>query len=153
MTRLVSADLISALQTAVSPVILISGVGLLLLTVTNRLGRTVDRARALHSREHAGPAVKTQLKILAARARTLRWAVMLLSVSALFAALLVILLFVTVLLQMELATLMLILFILAMVSLVAALILFIRDVNQSLEALKAELDHPSRSGDPSSSSS
>ena len=42
-----TADLVPVLQTAVSPVVLISGVGLLLLTMTNRLGRIVDRARSL----------------------------------------------------------------------------------------------------------
>lgn len=35
-------DLIPTLQTAIGPVILISGVALLLLTVTNRLGRAID---------------------------------------------------------------------------------------------------------------
>src|SRR5579859_2639184 len=39
-------DLIPVLQVAIGPVILISGVGLLLLTLTNRLGRAVDRSRA-----------------------------------------------------------------------------------------------------------
>ena len=35
------------LQVAIGPVILISGVGLLLLTMTNRLGRAIDRARQM----------------------------------------------------------------------------------------------------------
>ena len=37
-------DLLPVLQVAIGPVILISGVGLLLLSMTNRLGRTIDRA-------------------------------------------------------------------------------------------------------------
>jgi hypothetical protein len=40
-------DLFPDLQIAIAPVILISGVGLLLLSMTNRLGRTIDRARQL----------------------------------------------------------------------------------------------------------
>ena len=40
-------ELIPVLQVAIGPVILISGVGLLLLTLTNRYGRTIDRARQL----------------------------------------------------------------------------------------------------------
>ena len=40
-------DLLPDLQAAVGPVILISGVGMLLLSMTNRLGRTIDRARQL----------------------------------------------------------------------------------------------------------
>ena len=41
------SDIIPVLQVAIGPVILISGVGLLLLTMTNRLGRCIDRARQL----------------------------------------------------------------------------------------------------------
>ena len=37
--------LIPILQVAIGPVILVSGVGLLLLSMTNRLGRIVDRRR------------------------------------------------------------------------------------------------------------
>lgn len=36
-------ELVPILQLAVGPVILISGVGLLLLTLTNRFGRMLDR--------------------------------------------------------------------------------------------------------------
>ncbi len=40
-------ELIPVLQVAVGPVILISGVGLILLSLTNRFGRAVDRSRQL----------------------------------------------------------------------------------------------------------
>jgi hypothetical protein len=40
-------ELISVLQVAVGPVILISGIGLLLLSMTNRFGRIIDRSRIL----------------------------------------------------------------------------------------------------------
>src|SRR5688572_19515401 len=40
-------EIVPVLQVAIGPVILISGVGLLLLTMTNRLGRAIDRARSL----------------------------------------------------------------------------------------------------------
>jgi len=39
------SELIPVLQVAIGPVILVSGVGLLLLTLTNRYGRTIDRSR------------------------------------------------------------------------------------------------------------
>ena len=47
MTPLTLPNLIPVIQTAVGPVILISGVGLLLLSLTNHLGRIVDRSRLL----------------------------------------------------------------------------------------------------------
>jgi hypothetical protein len=40
-------DVIPLLQIAIGPVILISGVGLLLLSMTNRFGRIIDRSRIL----------------------------------------------------------------------------------------------------------
>lgn len=39
------ADLIPTLQPAIGPVNLVSGVGLLLLSMTNRPGRVIDRSR------------------------------------------------------------------------------------------------------------
>ena len=61
-------DLIPILQVAIGPVILISGVGLLLLSMTNRLGRVIDRARLLvKGLDHATP---EQRERAAARSRS-----------------------------------------------------------------------------------
>jgi len=38
-------QLITALQTVISPVVLISGVGMLVLSMTNRFSHATDRAR------------------------------------------------------------------------------------------------------------
>jgi hypothetical protein len=43
------STLIPTLQLAVGPVILISGIGLLLLSMTTRFGRTIDRTREIAS--------------------------------------------------------------------------------------------------------
>jgi hypothetical protein len=93
-------DIASILQLAIGPVILISGVGLLLLTMTNRFGRVIDRSRALaagleSSSEAKRSSMLAQLRILARRARVLRAAIALASTSALLAAVLVITLFFT----------------------------------------------------------
>lgn len=40
-------ELIPPLQVAIGPVILVSGIGLLLLTLRNRFARTIDRSREL----------------------------------------------------------------------------------------------------------
>jgi hypothetical protein len=42
-----SDSLLPMIQLAITPVILIAGVGSLLLSMTNRLGRIVDRTRIL----------------------------------------------------------------------------------------------------------
>jgi hypothetical protein len=136
--------LIPILQVAIGPVILISGVGLLLLVMTNRFGRTVDRARRvsqeLHSetcRSKEGP--HEQLRILLGRARTLRLAIAAASISALLAAVLVIALFVSALLDLSLAVPIVGLFVSCLSALIVSLMLFIRDVNVSLKALRLEV--------------
>ncbi len=48
-------EIVPVLQVAIGPVILISGVGLLLLTMTNRLGRAIDRARQLKAELRNAP--------------------------------------------------------------------------------------------------
>jgi hypothetical protein len=139
------AQLIPILQTAIGPVILISGIGLLLLTMTNRLGRVIDRARSLareplQADDSNRLKIEAQLRILWMRARLIRLAIVLSSMSALAAAVLVITLFFTALLQIESGWIIGILFILCMGCLIGSLVVFIHDLNQSLAALKLELD-------------
>ncbi|MBZ5553511.1 MAG: DUF2721 domain-containing protein [Acidobacteriia bacterium] len=138
------AQLIPVLQTAIGPVILVSGVGLLLLTMTNRLGRAIDRARILSAELPTATGdnrakIVAQLRILWRRSRLIRQAIALVSTSALAAAVLIIVLFFTALLQIETAWLISLLFILCMACLIASLVVFIQDINQSLAALKLEL--------------
>ncbi len=139
-----TSQMVSVLQTAISPVVLISGVGLLLLTMTNRLGRIVDRARSLALRlrgadgEDREP-IHAQLHILAQRARLVRRSIALASFCVLFASLLVISLFITSLAGAEIPWLVAGLFILSLLSLIASLVEFIRDVNRSLEATALEV--------------
>ncbi len=138
-------QLVPVLQTAIGPVILISGVGLLLLTMTNRLGRAIDRARILvgtlpNTTESRRVKIAAQLQILWRRARLIRLAIALASVSALAAAILIIVLFLTALWQIETSWIIVILFIVCMLCLIGSLALFIHDINQSLAALKLELE-------------
>jgi hypothetical protein len=141
------SELIPVLQTAIGPVILISGVGLLLLTMTNRLGRVIDRARILDSHlvnlSKADRAKKkAQLAILWKRALLIRLSIIMTACSALFAAILVVVLFLTAILTLEIAWLITTLFALCMLSLIGALVTFIQDINDSLAALKLELEDP-----------
>jgi hypothetical protein len=139
-------ELIPVLQVAIGPVILISGVGLLLLTQTNRYGRTIDRARQLvhELRELAGAdrqRLEGQIDILYRRARLLRLSILLAGVSVLLVSLLITLLFLTALLKLEAGLLLSLLFIACLVALSGSLVAFIRDINLSLVALKLELEY------------
>jgi hypothetical protein len=144
VSGLALASLIPVLQTAVGPVIQISGVGLLLLTMTNRLGRTIERSRLLAARlpkaEPADrPAIEGQLRILWERSRLLRAGIVLVTASALSAALLVIVLFFSALFDLATGWLVGGLFVLCMACLIGSLAVFLREMNQSLAALKLEL--------------
>ena len=141
-------ELIPVLQIAVGPAILISGDGLLLLTMTNRLGRVIDRSRQLVSiLKHAdGPErenSEAQLKILMHRGRLLRSAIFMAAMSALLAALLIILIFLSVLMKWQIGWLISIIFIGSMLGIMGSLVSFLRDVNVTLHAIAIEIRHPS----------
>jgi hypothetical protein len=140
-------DLVPILQMAVGPVILISGVGLLLLSMTNRLGRVIDRSRLLaDARRTAGtnerPRVEAQLTILARRAALVRLAIILATLSVLLAAVLIIALFLAVLLKLEIGVLLILIFIGCLGTLIGSLVAFIQDINLSLSALSLEVERP-----------
>ena len=140
------SELIPVLQVAIGPVILISGVSLLLLTLTNRYGRTIDRSRQLvHELRECPEAdrqrVDGQVEILYRRARLIRLSILLAGVSVLLASLLIIVLFLTALWKLEVGLLISLLFIACMVLLSGSLVTFIRDINLSLGALKLELGY------------
>ena len=143
-------DLIPTLQLAIGPVILISGIGLLLLSMTTRFGRVIDLSRLLTQELHGAPGpdrskIVAQLKILSSRARVVRTGITLVSLSLLLAAFLIISLFLGVLLQIAIAAFMVTLFILCMLCLIASLLLFIYDTNLSLRALWLEMPPEGRS--------
>jgi hypothetical protein len=138
------SELIPILQIAIGPVILISGIGLLLLSMTNRIGRTIDRARIIAQQLREKPDLErernlTQIKILAHRANLMRQAIILASLSLLLAAVLIIALFLVVLFKLDAAWLLVVIFIGCMLALIGSLVAFISDVNQSLEAFKLDI--------------
>jgi anti-sigma-K factor RskA len=141
--------LIPTLQVAIGPVILISGVSLLLLSMTNRLGRAIDRARLLTETHRKGTEedrarAKGQMEILWQRAKLIRAGIVWAASAVLLVAVLIISLFISTLLGWETGVVIAILFGSSMVALVMALVYFIRDINLSLHALKLEMNFEAR---------
>ena len=137
-------DVIPTLQLSIGPVILISGVGLILLSMTNRFGRVIDRSRLLvcevREASHADRSrLLEELRILAKRARRVRAGITCGVLAALFAALLTITLFVGALLRLDVAPVIVALFATCMLSLITCLLFFISDINLSLHALWLEI--------------
>ena len=138
-------QIIPQLRDAIGPVILISGVGLLLLTMTNRLGRCIDRARQLQNElmgqsgaERA--ATQSQVDIIYRRAKIIRLAIVLAVGSALLAAVLVMTLFLAAWLGWQHAWPAALVFTVCLGSLCVSLLAFLIDINLSLRALKLELE-------------
>jgi Protein of unknown function (DUF2721) len=137
-------QLIRVLQTAISPVVLISGVGLLVLSMTNRFARTTERARSLAANrggadEAEQARLDLQIRILFRRSRILLLSTSLALASVLLAALLTVALFIHYLAAVSLYYLVMALFVLSLTSLIASLVLFIQDMTLSLRALREEL--------------
>ena len=135
--------LIPTLQLAVGPTILISGVGMILLTMTNRFGRVIDRSRQLtHELRSVAGADREKLlaevRVLWLRARIVRAGIALAMLSALLAALLIISLFVGMLLMLD-AVVPAGLFVVCMICLIGAMLMFFWDINLSLNALRLEI--------------
>jgi hypothetical protein len=136
-------ELIPVLQVAIGPVILISGISLLLLTLTNRFGRTIDRSRQLVHEMRESPANEQQLagqvEILYRRARLIRLSIITAAAGLLLASALIIALFVTAFMKWEAGLLISRFFICSMLSLIVSLAAFMKDIQLSLTALALEL--------------
>jgi len=138
-------QLLPILQFSIAPVILISGVGLLLLTLTNRFGRMVDRTRQLNQEMGTNPAadkvtaLRTQIEILMRRAGILRLSISLGAGTVLLAAVLMLLLFLSAWLQLELSGLIVAVFCVALFCLIGSMVAFICDMNLALAAVRLEV--------------
>ena len=138
------SQLIPTLQVSIGPVVLISGIGLLILSMTNRFGSVIDRGRILARELAEVPAqeqvhIEAQLQILTRRAEYLRRAITAASISVLLAAVLIITLFMTAVLNLEDAWLIGLLFICSMGSLIFSLVSFLQDLHESLLAFKLDI--------------
>jgi len=127
-----------ALQLAVSPVILISAYGLLLLSMTNRLGRAIDRARSLVRESKANRDI--QIAIITKRAKWIRSAILFIAIAIFSTAVLVLVLFLSIFLPVDVKLFVSALFIFSLISLIVSLTYFIIDIFGSLKAMEADLE-------------
>lgn len=132
------------LQTSISPVVLISGIGLLVMSMTNRIARTTDRARALSKEIEKSSSsdknnLKQQIKVLYLRSKLLMFSIGFAVMSIFFVSLLVISLFISYYLTLSISNLISFFFILSLIALILSIVLFIKEVSLSLKALKLEI--------------
>ncbi len=131
-------------RTAVAPVFLLSGVGVTLTLLANRLARVVDRARALEQKEaktHESelPELSGSLRTLERRARLLGRAIALCTICALLVSMVVVTLFLGAFVDFHLSLLIATLFIVSMLSFIGGLLLFLREVFVATKNLRIGL--------------
>ena len=141
-----TSSVVEILTAAIAPVIVISGAGMLQLSISNRYGRVIDRARAL-IREHRGsdPSsaevrhLRAQLLHTHQRARILRRCMICGSASIFFVSLTVLALFVEGVIGLHRDLFALPFFAMGVVTLVVSIHYSIRDITVSLAALEMEI--------------
>jgi len=134
---------IEFLKSCITPVALISGVGLLLLTITNRFGRTIDRTRILvaeldHEHIKRRDAKKNEIKILYLRSKYLRTSIAAITLSVISSSLIIPLLALMQFFTFDLRMLGYFLFSLSIISILISAVFFFLDILLSLKALKLE---------------
>ena len=144
MDLLSSGSLLPIIQLSITPVILISGLGGLMIALTNRMARIVDRTRNLCGlvRNASGEdkaQLSEQLEVMWRRANLTRWAVTCAAASMFVACLLICGIFLSALFGREFSGLLLGLFTLSLGFLIGSLVLFLRDLFISLVALGYEI--------------
>ena len=127
------SNIANAIDLAVAPVFLLTGIGALLGVMTNRLGRVIDRARLLEGRlDKAVPedvaGLTANLGILSRRARLINVAITCCTMAALLICSSIALLFSGSFVHFNITYPVALLFILAMVLLVIGLLWFLREI-------------------------
>ena len=145
-----ATDVAHLIQVALTPIFLISAIGVTLNVLTSRLARIVDRARSMEAivlrpdYRPGGRDLHAALAVLARRARYINAAITLITLSALLIALVVVMLFVNAFAPWEFSAFIAILFILSMLALAAALTAFLIEVRIATTTLQIGIEAASR---------
>src|SRR5277367_718820 len=148
-----AADVAHLIQVALTPIFLISAIGVILNVLTSRLARIVDRARTMENElcrpdyRADGRDLHAALAVLARRARYINAAITAITISALFIALVVMMLFVNAFLRWELSVFIACMFILSMLALAAALSAFLVEVRIATTTLRIGIEAASHHGE------
>jgi hypothetical protein len=139
------SSLLPIIQLAITPVILLSGMGALMIVLTNRMGRIVDRTRQIAEaipEAHGEPRdhLESQLEIMWARSVMIRRAVTAAGFSMLSSCFLIVALFCGALLEWRMREVVLLLFGASILLLIASLVEFLRDIFSALHALRLQID-------------
>lgn len=123
-----------AIELAVAPVFLLTGIGAILVVMTSRLGRIIDRARVLEER-FAGAStervaiLRRDLAALSNRAKLINRAITLCTTTALLICMVIAVLFTSAFLRFDASLPVALLFIAAMATVFLGLVMFLREIH------------------------
>jgi len=128
------SDIAHSIQLATAPVFLLSGVGVTLSVLTNRLARIIDRARVLEAAlpqatDATVASIRAELDTLSRRALLTYRAIMLSTSCALLICVVIVVLFVHVLIVTDLSKLIVLLFVAALGAFIGALLCFLQEIH------------------------
>ncbi|HVX38527.1 MAG TPA: DUF2721 domain-containing protein [Gemmatimonadaceae bacterium] len=132
------------IQLAVAPVFLLLCLGSILMVMTNRLGRIVDRARAIEREAERAPAearAAIEMRTLSHRGTLISRSISLCTLTALLLCGVIVVLFVGAFLHRDTSTFAAWLFVAGMLAFVAGLLLFLREVLAATAWLRIGLRH------------
>ncbi len=141
------ATVANVIDLAVAPVFLLAGISGLLVVLTNRLGRTIDRSRSLQATESEfmpeqhRQAIQREMSALLRRVQLSHVAIGMSTLSAILVCLVIVALFLGSLLQLNVAFIVASLFIVCMLILGLAFSAFLLEVLVSTRTLRASLIH------------
>lgn len=126
-------DVARLIQLAIAPVFLLTAVGTMIGVLSTRLGRAVDRSRALEDRlrqmqPEGQKLAREELAVLSRRVRLVYGAIVLAVICALFVGLLIAVAFVDAFIEIDLSKFIGLLFIGAMVAFIFSLLVFLREI-------------------------
>ena len=126
-------DVAHVIQLAVAPVFLLTGIGAILSVLISRLGRVVDRFRALETlpddiTDLARDTARAEMRRLTRRARMVHWALGFCTASALLVCIVIATMFIGTVSGVQTPVFIATLFIIAMLALVAGLLCFMREI-------------------------
>jgi hypothetical protein len=137
-------DITNAIQLALAPVFLLTGIAGMLNVMSGRLSRIIDRGRTITEGPNAlafgnREGMIDELKMLEKRRHVTSRAITMCTISALFVCLVIVTLFIEVMLKTPFNWIVGILFTLATLALVAGLSFFLREVHMASNAIKIKI--------------
>lgn len=137
--------LVNILQASIAPFVLISGIGLLVLSMTNRIARPTDLIRRLldelpNAPERDVKFLLSQVTVLRKRCSIMRRAIFFSIMAIICVSCVTLILFASQILNMRLYFIVELLFAAALVSLITSLLFLLEDIRITLHSLDIEIE-------------